>query len=399
MRMKSDMKAIQQALLVLAFTLSASGCSVFSDMFGSDDEEANQPAPLLEIEEQARLKRIWDINLDGGQGKGYFYLRPVIEGDVLYAAGSKGEVVAVNKVDGGRIWQVDLETEISGAVGVGAGMVLVGSSDGKVHALSADDGGELWVADIRGEILAPPQTNGRVVVAQSYSGKLHGLSAEDGSELWAYDSNVPVLTLRGTSTPIIFERFAIAGFGNGRVVALDLRTGALRWEARVAIAQGRSEIDRIVDIDGSMLVLPPVLWAVSYQGYLVVIDIASGRKLRQEEVSSYVGLDQGFGNVYVAEETGTLIAFFRNSGGVRWEQGDLTYRRLSAPKTIKGYVAVGDFEGYVHLLSQLDGSIVGRTQVDGDGIRANMLSEDDVLYVYGNSGKLTALRVSSLKSS
>ena len=369
------------------------GCTTLGKWFGSSDEEANQPAELLDIVEEVRIKRLWSTSLDGGQGEGYYRLRPAIDGDTIFAAGSEGDVQALQRDSGKRIWRVDLEREISGGVGLGGGKVLLGTSDGHVVALSQQDGSELWSSQLKGELLSAPQSNGNVVVAQSYNGKLHGLDANDGSPLWVYDSNVPVLTLRGTSTPIIYERFAIAAFGNGRIIALDVTTGAVRWEARVAIAQGRSEIDRIVDIDGDMLLTPPVLWGVSYQGRLAAIDVASGRKLRQEEVSSYVGLDQGFGNIYVAEETGTVIAFYRNNSGIRWEQGDLTYRRLSSPAVVKGFVVVGDFEGYLHVLSQVDGRIIGRTNVDGDGIRGNMIVRDEVVYVMGNSGKLTALAI------
>ena len=234
------------------------------------------------------------------------------------------------------------------------------------------------------------------MIVQSYDGRLQALSAEDGAELWVYDSNLPVLSLRGTSTPIIFERIAIAAFGNGKVQAFDLETGAVRWEARVAIAQGRSEIDRIVDIDGSMMLVGTTLFAVSYQGRVAAMDVATGRKLWQEDVSSYSGIDQGFGNIYIAEETGTVIAFYRNGQGVRWEQPALTNRRVSTPKAIKGYVAVGDLDGYVHLLSQVDGHFVGRFKVGGKGIRANMLAEDNILYVFENGGTLAALQVSSL---
>lgn len=380
-------------LLYLLIAMLLSGCSTIRGWFGSEDDDASAPAPLLDITEEVRIKRLWSVGVGNGQGDGYYHLRPALEGDRIYAVGSDGVVVALQAGDGDRLWRQELDQDISGGVGVGGGMVLLGTSEGEVVALSRDDGSALWTSRLQGEILSPPQSNGRVVVVQTYNGKLHGLDADDGSLLWTYDSNVPVLTLRGTSTPIIFERVAIAGFGNGRVVALDLENGGVRWEARVAIAQGRSEIDRIVDIDGSMLMVGPVVWAVSYQGRLAAIDAVGGRKLRQEEVSSYVGLDQGFGNIYVAEESGTIIAFYRSESGIRWEQGALTNRRLSTPRVVKGYVAVADFEGYVHILSQVDGRIVGRMQVDSDGVRADMLNDDDVLYVFGNSGKLAAYRI------
>jgi outer membrane protein assembly factor BamB len=392
------LEQLLRLLTTLSCVLLLSACSTVSGWFSYDDDEAGAPAELVDIVPEVRVKRLWTTGVGNGQGDGYYRLRPVIDGERIYAASNNGHVVAVDREDGDRIWKIDLDDHLSGGVGVGAGMVLLGTSDGEVLALSDADGSELWRGQVTGEVLAAPQTDGDVVVVQSYDGKLYGLSAQDGSELWAYDSNVPVLTLRGTSTPIIFERFAIAAFGNGRVVALDVDTGAVRWEARVSIAQGRSEIDRIVDIDGTMLQVGTVLWAASYQGRLVALEISSGRKLRQEDVSSYVGLDQGFGNIYVAEETGTVIAYLRSSTGIRWEQGALTNRRLSAPRVIKGYLAVADFEGYVHFLSQVDGRFVGREKIDGDGIRADMLADDNVLYVYGNSGKLVALRVTARDS-
>ncbi|MEP5766454.1 MAG: outer membrane protein assembly factor BamB [Halieaceae bacterium] len=382
-------------LLSMLLVLSLGGCSTVKGWFTLDEEDGKEPAPLVDIVTEIKLKKMWSAGVGSGQGDGFYHLRPVLDDDRIYAAGNDGKLVALDRVSGKRHWQVDLDESLSGGVGVGENIVLLGTSDGKVLALSAADGAQLWSVQLQGEILAPPQTNGRVVVVQSYDGRLHGLSAEDGGELWTYDSSLPVLTLRGTSTPIIFERFAIAGFGNGKVVALDLQNGGVRWEARVAIPEGRSEIDRIVDIEGSMLLASNVLYAVSYQGRIAAMDVATGRKSWQQEVSSYVGLDQGFGNVYVSEESGSVIAYYRNGQGVRWEQGGLTHRRLSAPKAVKGYVAVGDFEGYVHFMSQTDGHFVGRTKIDSSGIRADMLAVDDVLYVFTNGGKLMALQVSA----
>lgn len=389
---------LPRALLVVFLAVALGGCSTIKGWFSSDDDDAREPAPLESITAEIRIKKIWSKSVGDGQGDAFNRLYPVISDGVLYAAGNDGTVMALNPDNGKKIWKTDVDHQLTGAVGYGSGQVLLGTDGGKVLSLDAATGDEQWVVDVYGEVLAAPQSNGRVVVVQCYDGRLRGLNAEDGSELWVYESNLPVLTLRGTSTPVIYERSVIAAFANGRVQAFDLETGAIRWEARVAIAQGRSEIDRIVDIDGPVLVAANIAYAVSYQGRVAAIDLSSGRKLWQEDASSYVGVDQGFGNVYVSDENGAVIAFHRNGQGIRWENPALEYRRLSAPKAVRGYVAVGDLAGYVHFLSQTDGHFVGRTKVDGDGVRGNMLTHNNNLIVFGNSGKLVALQITALEN-
>jgi outer membrane protein assembly factor BamB len=381
--------SVFRPLLFLAL-LTLGGCSMFSS---DDDINSREPAELEKIETQVKIKKLWSTGVGAGQGETFNRLTPVIADDVLYVAGHKGRVTALTLEKGRKVWSTDLDRPISGGVGFGAAHVLVGSSNGKVILLDAADGEIKWESDVRGEVLAAPQTNGEVVIVQTYDGKLRALDFLDGSEQWVYDSNLPVLTLRGTSTPIIFERMVIAAFANGRVYAFDLSTGAVRWEARVAIAQGRSEIERIVDIDGSMTIVGTNVYAVSYQGRLVAIELQSGRKLWQQEASSYAGLGQGFGNIYVSDESGSVIAFHRSGQGIRWEQSALEYRQLSTPTAVRGFVAVGDFEGYVHFLSQTDGEFVGRIKVDGNGVRANMLIHENILFVLGNGGKMMALDV------
>jgi outer membrane protein assembly factor BamB len=204
---------------------------------------------------------------------------------------------------------------------------------------------------------------------------------------------VPVLTLRGTGTPMILGDNAIAGFADGKVVAVNLRSGNVAWEARVAIPQGRSEIERIVDIDGTMALQGTELYAASYQGRLVAIDIRSGRRIWQRNVSSVSGVGVGFGNVYVSDDDGTVSAFLRNGQGVRWQNIDLGFRDPSRPTPVSSYVAVVDFEGYLHLMSQVDGDIVGRTKVDSSGARADMLVRGNRLFVYTNDGTLKAYDV------
>jgi outer membrane protein assembly factor BamB len=377
--------------------LSLAGCSTISGWFDSDDEDPTAPVDLVKIEQTVKIKKLWSAGIGDGQGDGLYRLQPVISRDVIYAASAEGLVRAFERAKGKSLWKVDLDTPLSGGVGVYENALLLGSSEGFVLKLDASSGELLWSTRLRGEVLSPPQANGKVVVAQTYDGKLQGLDFHTGEILWTYDSNVPVLTVRGTSVPILNNGVVYAGFANGRVLAFNAQTGAIGWEVRVAISQGRSEIERIVDVDGTMQLAGKELYAASYQGRVVAIDVASGRKLWQQDVSSFSGVSQGFGNIYVADEDGTLTAYLRNGQGVRWTQTALGYRELSRPTPVSSYVAVGDFEGYVHLLSQVDGEFVGRVKVDGDGVRADMLSDGNILYVFGNSGKLAVYEITAKK--
>ncbi len=389
------MRQLSRYLITLILMVNLAACSTVSGWFESDEDEATAPAELAEIEDTINIEELWSVGVGDGQGKGFYRLRPVISGDTIYVASADGEVAAIDRTHGETLWETDVETALSGGVGAYDSALFLGSSDGSVLKLDKSSGARLWATPLSGEILSPPQGDGKVVVAQTYDGKLHGLDFETGAILWTYDSNIPVLTVRGTSTPILHNNKVYAGFANGRVLAFDAQTGAIVWEVRVAISQGRSEIERIVDIDGTMELMGNELYAASYQGSVVAIDVQDGRKLWQQKVSSYSGVSQSFGNVYVADEDGTLTAYLRSGEGARWTQADLTYRELSRPTPVGEYVAVADFEGYVHLLSQVDGEFVGRVRVDDEGARADMLSQDNVLYVFGNSGELVAYEITA----
>jgi outer membrane protein assembly factor BamB len=387
------MAHISRHILTLTMVLALAGCSTISGWFESDDDDANAPAELADIEETVNIEELWSTGIGNGQGDGLFRLRPAIRGATIYVASSDGEVAALDRNSGDTLWEVELETSLSGGVGVYEDALFLGGGDGSVLKLDANSGERIWATPVRGEILSPPQSNGRVVVVQTNDGKLQGLDFSKGTILWTYDSNIPVLTVRGTSSPIVHNDLVYAGFANGRVLALDAQTGAIAWEVRVAIAQGRSEIERLVDIDGTMELAGDELYAASYQGNLVAIDVGTGTRMWQQKVSSHSGVSQDSGNVYVADEDGTIAAYMRSGEGARWTQADLAYRELTRPTPVGSYVAVADFEGYVHVLSQDDGAFVGRVQVDDDGARADMLSEGNVLYVFGNSGELVAYEI------
>lgn len=390
------MRALQWLLSVL-LVLSVSACGTIGGWFEVDDDDPTAPVPLVDIEPTVNIKKRWSTGVGNGQGAGLYKLQPIIEGNIIYAAAADGEIKAVERDRGKTLWDTELETGLSGGVGFYDDALLLGSADGEVLKVSATSGELQWSARLQGEVLAPPQSNGQVVVVQTYDGKLQGLDFASGEKLWTYDSDVPVLTIRGTSAPIVNGDTVYAGFANGRVAAFDVNTGGVKWEVRVAISQGRSEIERIVDVDGAMALIGNELYAASYQGRVVAIDVAAGRKIWQKDVSSFSGVSQGFGNVYVTDENGTVSAYLRNGQGLRWEQDALGYRGLSRPTPVSSYVAVVDYDGYLHLLSQVDGELVGRVRPGGGGARANMLADGNVVYVYTDDGDLIAYEITTKK--
>ena len=356
-----------------------------------DDEEVNPPKELVRIEQEVQLNRQWSVSVGNGQGRNYTEITPALDAGMIYAASQNGNVAAVNAETGDIRWRTDLEIAITGGVGAGDGLVMIGTEDAEVVALDQVTGEILWRQPVSSEVLSGPQTDGEVVVAQTVDGKLLGLNAEDGAQRWIYETSLPALTLRGTSIPVITSTGSVvAGFSNGTLISVSSDTGVWQWEERVAVPEGQYDIDRVIDVDGDLLLDGTRIFASSYQGNLMAFDVATGRIVWGMEASSYHGLEQGFGNLYYCSDKSIVTAVRDNSEDVVWENTDLENRALTAPKSIGNYIAVADFEGYVHLISQIDGRIVGRTEVDGDGVRSNMLADNGRLFVYGNSGRLTA---------
>jgi outer membrane protein assembly factor BamB len=382
-------------LVSLTFLLLLlAGCGWNPLSFWQSNKDEAKPADLVNFDEEVRLRRQWSVNIGKGQGKTYNRIKPAIDGDIIYAASSNGNVYAINRESGSSIWRARLEAEITGGVGVGGDLVLVGTINSGLIALDAATGEVAWQTTVSSEVLAAPATNGRIVVAQAVDGKLTGHDAETGEQIWIYESTVPALSLRGTSSPLIIENFVLAAFGNGSVISLALDNGTLRWEERVAIPTGTSEIDRMVDIDGDLFVSDQgMLLVPSFQGYLAAIDVVTGQTRWRVQESSASGASSGFGNIYISDERGHVKAYRTGQDDLVWSNEQLDLRNVTAPESFSNYVAVGDFEGYVHLLSQVDGRFVGRTRVDRNGIRASLQSRGNTLYVYGNGGNLSALTV------
>lgn len=383
------------ALLAMGLLSACAGVNLNPlEWFG--DDEVNPPKELVEIAEEVRLRRLWSVNVGNGQGDNYTRIIPAVDRGVVYAASENGTVVAVDLSSGDVIWRERLDdVTLTGGVGAGGGLVAVGTRDAEVVALDQQDGSVRWITPVTSEVVAAPTTNGDIVVVQTVDDKVAGLEASNGERRWIYESTQPALTLRGTSRPVITSAGSvIAGFSNGTLVSVSASDGVWRWEERIAVPEGRYDIERVIDVDGDLLVDGSRILASSYQGNLMALDILTGRIVwGLEGTSSYHGLARGFGNLYYSDDESLVVAIRDNSEDVVWRNEDLQFRQITAPTAITNYVAVADFEGYIHLLSQIDGRIVGRVRVDSDGVRSNLINSNGRLIAYGNSGTLAAYSI------
>ena len=356
------------------------------------EKKAGKPADLKKIETSVELKREWSLGVGKKQEPGDATLVPVVADGVVYAATRDGRVLAADAAKGKRRWRTDLEGMLTGGVGVGGGLVLVGDADGELIALHADNGKEAWRVRTSSELLAPPAANADVVVAQTQDAKVFGFSVDTGRQLWLFEGERPLLTLHATAAPVMTENLAIVGFANGKLVALDVATGTVAWEARVAMPSGRTELERMVDVNTPVLG-GDIVYAVSYQGRAVAYSRGTGRELWARDVSSHRAPSLGGNQLYVVGSEDQVIALRATGGQELWVNRDLRLRNLTAPQAIGEVVAVADVEGYLHLLAQTDGHIVGRVKVDGDGVSAALASDGERLYVLDNSGDLNAYRL------
>ncbi|MCK5382128.1 MAG: outer membrane protein assembly factor BamB [Gammaproteobacteria bacterium] len=386
---------MKQSLVILLSALLA-GCSTLGNwgesILGGDDN-ADPPAPLVDIEAPVPLKKLWSTSVGVGDDKHFINLVPAIDENQLFIADRDGRVVALDVETGKQSWSVKTGVAVSAGPGVGEGLVLVGTSDAEVLALSAVDGTLLWKTDVSSEVLAVPQIDLDKVIVQTADGNVAALDAVDGRQVWIHDRSIPVLTLRGTSTPAVQHGLVVVGYANGKLAALSAEKGFDVWETSITIPKGSSEIDRMVDIDGDPIIVGGAVYVTTYQGRVAVVDVQNGNPGWTRDMSSSVGLGVDFSQVYVTDDQSHVWALSRSTGATEWKQEELDNRKLTAPEPYEDYVVVGDVEGYVHLLSRYDGHIAARVKVDGRGINAKPLVRDGVFYVYGNSGKLAAYKL------
>jgi outer membrane protein assembly factor BamB len=372
--------------LGLAALLIAAGCS--------KDKDVEPPATLVKFPATLPVKKLWGEGVGGGKKQSVLRLGlgPAVDNGVVFAASHKGEVLAASLDTGRHLWVKKLKIPISAGPGAGAGLVVVGSSKGAIVTLDGATGRELWRTRLNSELLSAPAIGEKVIAIRSVDGRLHGLDAHSGKELWSVEQQVPRLSLRGTATPLIAKEVAISGFDNGKVMAVSLNTGDTVWDSALATPHGRTELDRLVDIDSAVRVVGDNVFAAGFQGRTAMLALDSGQIWWAHDMSSYRGLAADEDNLYVTQSDGIVVALRQRDGSELWRNQKLKLRRLSTPVLTSTAVAVADFQGYLHWLDKTTGELVARERVAKERISNSPVSVDDTVVVLTDRGKLAAFR-------
>lgn len=365
--------------------------SVQSLFVGADN--ADPPNELKPLETTSvKATKLWDASIGDGYDGQVVNLVPAVTEDKVFAADRKGEVQARSRLQGEKLWSVDTELAFSaGPVAVGD-KLLLGTSNAELVALNSADGAIVWKATLSSEILTLPRAEGNMVVVRTSDGRLTALDAKTGGTRWSYERGIPPLLVRGLGSPTLAGGLVLDGFGGGKLIALALDDGKPVWESTVAIPHGRSEVERLVELDADALVRNDTAYVTGYQAGVAAVGLKDGEVLwRQERVYSSQGMAGDRRSLFLTDANSDVWQLDLRGGGDLWKQAELHQRRLTMPAVVKNYLVVGDFEGYLHILNKDDGALAGRLQVDDEPIRAAPVVFDDVVYVYTSDGVLAAI--------
>ena len=375
-----------RSFFLLLSAITVSSCSSLGWMkFWEDDEEVEGPAVLYSITENRFLERQWSVS--NGNENLYGRLIPAVyDGQVIYI-NSSGYISSVDFETGKLNWSRYTEDVVSTGVDVNFKIISYGTLDGKLVALSSQDGEEIWRSNTSSESLSPPANSGSHMIMHTIDGRITGYNSKTGERDWFHQTVLPSLTLRGTSRPFIEQGFIFTGFAGGKVAMIYPDSGAIRLELPITLNEGKSELERIIDIDGKPVIIEDLLIAASYQGNITAINLRDGRPAWQEEISSVKDLVTNGNRVFAVDSRDIIKAFGTATGAILWEQENLSLRNLTSPASISNLIAVGDYEGYIHLINAQTGNFEGREKVSRSPI-TEIVSKENFLLVADASGRV-----------
>lgn len=399
------------AVLKYFFNLCVLATIVLLVACGSSQKDYSNATPLASIDTKLQVTPLWAEATGDVPESAHAQLPVKVEGDRVYLASRRGEVAVLNSDDGSQYWRVALGEALSGGPGLGEKRVFVATREAELIALDKATGAEQWRQRISSEMLAAPAVENNRLIVQTIDGKVSVFDTATGNKIWVYARTIPKLTLRGTSEPLVVNDKIIAGFSDGRLLGLSLETGELLWETTIAVPRGRTDLERLVDIDGLFQAADGVVYVSSFQGRVAAISVSDGNILWARDMSSYTGLAIGENQIFVTDAESKVWALDGRTGATLWRQDKLAGRELSTPAVVDAAVAVADYAGFVHWLSRDDGQFIARNSLSAtwekvryvwddeeqdEGYRSVSvlpLAVENTLYVRDNVGALTVFQV------
>ncbi|MDB5808705.1 MAG: outer rane assembly lipoprotein YfgL [Betaproteobacteria bacterium] len=384
-------QAVTRLAALGASLLIIGGCAAPGDMFDKwfGAGPVQKPNELVVFKPTATAKIVWQASVGSSQR---YVFSPAISDGSVYAADASGQIVRLDATNGKVMTRLNSKVPLSGGVGTDGNLVLVGSAKGEVIALDKT-GKELWKVQLTSEILSAPQLSQNIVVIRTGDGRIFGLDATTGARKWLYQRALPPLTVRTAVGVLIYRGGVFAGFPGGRLLALSADTGNVGWEATVALPKGSTELERVADVSSLPITDGRQVCAVAFQGRAACFDLVKGAPIWGRDVSSISGMTNDRENIYIADDKSALLAFGASAGASLWKQDKLYGRYVSGPVVIGKYVAVGDFQGYVHFMSREDGSFVARIATDGSPIVAQPQVLNDSILVQTVKGGVYSIAI------
>lgn len=392
---KRSRTMLTRASLILLCAFALGGCSTVKGWFDGkdDDKKAVEPAELTDFTASANVAKLWSASAGKGEGRIGVRQGPAVADGRVYAAALEGGVRAFDLQTGASVWQHKSELAITGGPGAGEGLVVFGTLEGDVVALDAETGSEQWRAKVGNEIIAAPAIGNGMVFVRSNDGRVTAFDASSGERRWFWNRDLPNLTVRGNDAPLLGPGYVFVGNDDGSVVALALADGRPLWEQAIAQPEGRTELDRMADVDGTPVLDGTTLFATSFKKQTMAIDAPSGRPLWVRDSGGVGRLGVASDRVIVSDPAGTVWAIEKASGSALWQQPALARRSLTAPAVHGDFAVVGDFDGYLHWLRLDNGELAARERVGGDALKAAPVVVDGVLVVQNIEGELSAFRI------
>ncbi|MGF1908822.1 outer membrane protein assembly factor BamB [Vibrio kasasachensis] len=383
-------KLLNKALTTVAVISVLAGCA--------SEEDTIVMAPVPQVDSEFTASSVWSRSVGSGVEQYFSKLSPQYAYGKVFVASRNGEVKALDPENGDELWAIDLEQDVSarlsGGIAAAYDKLFIGSENGEIIALNQETGELLWRTPVQGEVLSTPATDENLVMAHTSEGVLVALSQQSGEQKWAISTEVPTLTLRGTSAPVAVSGGVFWGTANGRLAAAVVQRGQLIWQQPIGTPKGATEIDRIVDVDASPMLMGSTLYVVGYNGQLTAIDLRSGQPAWKRTYSSATDLANDGSRIFLVTEKDHLVAVDARSGTELWSNKQLEHRLVTAPKVIGDYLVVGDSEGYLYWVDRSSGEFVAMQEEGSGGFAVAPIQLNDGFVVTTRNGNVKKLTLS-----